>query len=151
MFTNHPKAAALGAFLAGGVLVGAVSLGMGVAHGAGSGAAGKGLSDAQYTAKNAWAQTIPSGGVGTTLLVPAGDRLTITDALGAVASCGVTGVLSGTTVSYTLATAPDGTVTLGTSSSDVGTEFVPVSLDSGSAACGNFTALVGYLTPVPAG
>ena len=34
MFTNHPKAAALGAFLAGGVLVGAVSLGMGVAHGA---------------------------------------------------------------------------------------------------------------------
>ncbi len=44
-----------------------------------------------------------------------------------------------------------GAVTLGTSSSDVGTEFVPVSLDSGSAACGNATALVGYLTPTPAG
>jgi hypothetical protein len=60
MFTNHPKAAALGAFLAGGVLVGAVSLGMGVAHGTGTGTPGKGLSDAQYTARNAWAQSVSS-------------------------------------------------------------------------------------------
>ena len=147
---NNQKLAAFGAFLAGGVLVGGIAFGTSVAHGAGTGTPGKGLSDAQYTARNAWAQSISSGGIGTTLLVPAGDRLTITDALGAVASsCGVSGVLSGTTVSYSLGTAPDGTVIAAGNSSDVGAEFLPISLDSGSAACGNFTALVGYLTAMP--
>jgi hypothetical protein len=81
MFTKHPKAAALGGLLTGSVLVGAVTLGMGVAHGATNGGSkSTGRSDSQYQAKHAWAQP-SSSGPNISLSIPEGDRLTITDAI----------------------------------------------------------------------
>lgn len=53
MFINSSKVAAVGAFLAGGILVGGISFAT-VAHGQGTGAEGKGLSSAEYTAQQGW-------------------------------------------------------------------------------------------------
>jgi hypothetical protein len=147
MFTKQ----ALGAFLAGGVLVGGITF-AGVAHGASTAAStSTGQSDAQYIAKHAWVQSIPSS-TSTTLTVPAGDRLTITDALYRnVGDCSLSIVLNGASHAYPLVAASDGTVFQGSSSSEVADQFMPVSLDSGSAVCGFATTLVGYLTPIPVG
>jgi hypothetical protein len=148
------KVALLGAFLAGGVLVGGITW-EGVAHGAGmattsAGTTSVGQSDALYTAKHAWVQSIPAN-TSTTLTVPAGDRLTITDALYRnVGVCSLSIDLNGASAAYPLVTAPDGTVFQGSSSTEVADQFMPVSLDSGSAVCGFATTLVGYLTPTPA-
>ncbi len=151
MSTNHPKVAALGAFLAGGVLVGGIAF-AGVAHGAGTAAStSTGQSDAQYTAKHAWVQSIPAS-TSTTLTVPTGSRLTITDALYRnVGDCSLSIVLNGASHAYPLVTAPDGTVFPGSSGSEVADQFMPVSLDTGSAVCDSATTLVGYLTSITAG
>jgi hypothetical protein len=149
MFTTHPKLAALGGFLVGGVLVGGITF-AGVAHGAGT-TTPTALSDAQYTAKHAWAQSIPAS-TSTALSVPAGNRLTITDALSRnVGACSLSIVLNGASEAYPLTSASDGTVFPGSSTSEVADQFIPVALDSGSAVCNFATTLVGYLTLVPAG
>ncbi len=144
MFTKQ----ALGAFVAGGVLVGGLTF-AGVAHGVSTAAStSTGQSDAQYIAKHAWVQSIPAS-TSTTLTVPAGDRLTITDALYRnVGDCSLNIVLSGTSHGYPLVTAPDGTLFPGSSTSEVADQFVPVSLDSGSAVCDFATTIVGYLTAI---
>jgi hypothetical protein len=144
MFTKQ----ALGAFVAGGVLVGVLTF-AGVAHGVSTAAStSTGQSDAQYIAKHAWVQSIPAS-TSTTLTVPAGDRLTITDALYRnVGDCSLNIVLSGASHGYPLVTAPDGTLFPGSSTSEVADQFMPVSLDSGSAVCDFATTLVGYLTAI---
>jgi hypothetical protein len=139
MFTNHPKAAALGAFLAGGVLVGGVTF-AGVAHGVGTASTSTGQSDAQYTAKHAWDQVVNGT---TTLSIPAGSRLTITFVGGGGASCTVITVVNGITVSYAVTSQTDG------SNPDV---FAPLYADSATVSCsGGVAEFVGYLTPIPAG
>lgn len=143
MFSNHPKAAALGAFLAGGVLVGGITF-AGVAHGAGTGTPGKGLSDAEYTAAYAWGQSIKTSKPTTTLSIPTGDRLTITNADGGDGNCTVTGSVNGTSVSFNIDPEADG----------LDSTWLPFSIDSGAnVACtsGTVLTLAGYLTPIPAG
>ena len=103
---KNPKLIAASAFLAGGVVVGGITLGTAVAHGAGTPGAGKGLSDAQYTAKNAWVQSVTTSA---TLSIPSGDRLTITQADGGGIECTVTASVNGTAVSYNISTSQDGT------------------------------------------
>ncbi len=73
---------------------------MGAAHGVSTAAStSTGQSDAQYTAKHAWAQTI-SGSGATTLSIPSGERLTITFANGGAGDqCTVNATLNGATVS----------------------------------------------------
>jgi hypothetical protein len=144
MFTKQ----ALGAFVAGGVLVGGLTF-AGVAHGVSTAAStSTGQSDAQYIAKHAWVQSIPPS-TSTTLTIPAGDRLTITDALYRnVGDCSLSIVLSGASHGYPFVTAPDGTVFPGSSTPEVADQFMPVSLDSGSAVCDFATTLVGYLTAI---
>ena len=110
MFTKQ----AVGSFLAGGVLVGGVAF-AGVAHGAGTGATAAltraGQSDAQYTAKHAWAQTVSTvAGTTTTLTIPSGDRLTVTFANGGVQmQCTIKATLNGATVGYGVGPTSDGT------------------------------------------
>jgi hypothetical protein len=148
MFTSNPKLAAAATFLAGGVLVGGITLAMGVAHGAGTGAlttnagtTSAGESSAQYTAKHAWAQVVNGSA---TLSIPSGDRLTITFVGGSSAECTVITVVNGTTVSYAVASQTDGT------NPDT---FAPISADSANVVCGTgiVVEVVGYLTPIPAG
>ena len=149
MLTNHPKTAALGTFIAGGILVAGVTLAIGAAGSTGSVTTTAVPIDAEYTAKHAWAQSIPLN-VTTTLTVPVGDRLTITDALYRnVGDCSLSIFLNGASDAYPLVAAPDGTVFQGSSGSEVADQFMPVSLDSGSAVCNVATTLVGYLTPIP--
>ncbi len=80
----HNKLVAVATFLAGGVLVGGITF-AGVAHGASTnaGTTSTGQSDTQYTAKHAWAQSVPvaSGTTTTPLSVPSGERITITSAI----------------------------------------------------------------------
>jgi hypothetical protein len=147
MFTNHPKAAALGAFLAGGVLVGGITFGTAVAHGAGAGGGGKGLSDAQYTSEHAWVQPI-SGSGNVALSIPSGEQLTITGsaAFTGANTCTLDATLNSLTVAYTFTGEPDGT--------EGATFQTPIYADSAnkeSCSNGNIINLVGYLTPIPAG
>ena len=157
MFTKQ----AVGAFLAGGVLVGGVAF-AGVAHGASTAvttaATSTGQSDAQYTAKHAWAQIVPTGPSDpiTTLSIPSGQRLTITEAMGSATGvtgvgCGITGTLNGNTVSYHEVNDENGF--FGYQTSPV---FQPMYVDSGTVSCGDYSTtstftLVGYLTPISAG
>jgi hypothetical protein len=141
MFTRQT----VGAFIAGGVLVGGIAF-AGVAHGAitNSGTTSTGQSDAQYTAKHAWAQSIPTANTPTTLSIPTGERLTITDATdeGDQTTCTVSATLNGVSVPYAITSQQDGATAA---------TFQPIYVDSGTAACGGDGAiLVGYLTPVPA-
>lgn len=148
MFTKQ----AVGAFIAGGVLVGGITLAMGVAGGTGTattsaGTTSAGESSAQYTAKHAWVATAQNS-VTTTLPIPAGERLTI------ISVFTVTGQLSGCTLNASL----NGTAfTLTDLSEDVEggtptpTQFQPFSLDSGTMTCPFAAMVVGYLTPIPAG
>jgi hypothetical protein len=147
MFTKQ----ALGAFLAGGVLVGGITF-AGVAHGAGTAATTSGgTSDAQYTAKHAWVATAPNG-VTTTLPIPAGERLTITSLFtvnGQLSACALTNAsLNGTP--FTLTNLQED-IEGGTPSAGPGGMFQPVSLDSGTMTCPYAATVVGYLTPIPAG
>ena len=139
MFTKQ----ALGAFLAGGVLVCGITL-AGVAHGASTnaGTTTAGQSDAQYTAKHAWAEDFSLTPQQTaTLQIPVGQRLTITTM---DTSCAINATVSGNTVSYGYGTPVNQASTT-----------QPIYADSGSTitgAGGTCTAyLVGYLTPIPAG
>jgi hypothetical protein len=143
MFTKHPKAAAVGAFLAGGVLVGGITFAT-AAHGAVTGTPGKGLSDAEYTAAYAWGQSIKTSKPTTTLSIPTGDRVTITIADGGDGNCTVTGSVNGASVSFNIDPEADG----------LDSTWLPFSVDSGAnVACssGAFLTLAGYLTPIPAG
>jgi hypothetical protein len=147
MFTNHPKVTAIGAFLAGGVLVGAFTLATGAAHGTTVTTTptnpGQYESSAQYTAQHAWVQTVPGGSTAVTLSIPSGDRLAITDALGPTGSvnalCSVAATLKGIIVKYVVSMQP--------------TSFMPIYADSGRIACPGpsqyAVTLVGYLTPIP--
>jgi hypothetical protein len=142
VFTKHPKVAALGAFLAGGVLVGGVTFAT-AAHGAGTGTPGKGLSDAEYTAAYAWGQSVKTSKPTTTLSIPTDDRLTITLANGS-GSCTVTGSINGASVSYTIDPESDG----------LDSTWLPFSVDPGaSVACssGSVLTLAGYLVPLSVG
>ena len=143
MFTKHPKVTALGAFLAGGVLVGGITFATS-AHGAGTGTPGKGLSDAEYTAAYAWGQSIKTSKPTTTLSIPTGDRLTITSANGGDGNCTVTGSVNGASVSFGIDPEADG----------LDSTWLPFSVDSGAiVACssGTIVTLAGYLTPILAG
>jgi hypothetical protein len=143
MFTKHPKVAALGAFLAGGVLVGGITFAT-AAHGAGTGTPGKGLSDAEYTAAYAWGQSIKASKPATTLSIPTGDRLTITSANGGDGNCTVTGSVNGASVSFSIDPEADG----------LDSTWLPFSVDSGATvACssGTIVTLAGYLAPILAG
>jgi hypothetical protein len=148
MITNHPRIAAVGAFLAGGVIVGAVTLATGVAHGTTTPLPGLKQSSAEFTARYAWARSIPAGTTPTapaTLSVPTGDRLTITFMSGYNAQCHVNAVVNGASASYDLNGQIDGTQV---SNTVVQTTFVPVYADSGTVYCGGSSpTLVGYLTP----
>ena len=162
MFTSKAKVAAVGAFLAGGVLVGGVTLAMGVAHGASTtGTAlttSTGQSDAQYTAKHAWAQSVPvtAGTTTTPLSVPSGERITITSAISSFGGnvstfCTIDAMVNGASVSYSLNAATDGFL-----NNPIETPFQSIYADSGSLSCGgggggDVVTLVGYLTPIPAG
>jgi hypothetical protein len=103
---------------------------------------GKGLPSSEYTAENAWAQSIAAGSGSTTLSIPPSDRLTITASIGGL-SCDATGSLNGSSVSNPIQS--------NTESGSYDT-FVPFSVDSGASidcptgALG--ITLVGYLTPV---
>lgn len=124
MFTKQ----ALGAFLAGGV---------------GTDATTGGQSDAQYTAKHAWIQALPGSENPTGLSIPSGDELTLTSVDGSENSCTLSATLNGVQVTYGLNVTSDG-----------GNEqFQQIYLDSGTISCDNAStgALVGYLTPIPAG
>jgi hypothetical protein len=130
-------------FVCGGAAVGAFALSSGVAHGVvtttSKAVPGKGQSDAMYTARNAWAQTVAVS-ASTTLSIPPGDRLTITAALGNP-SCTLTGSLNGSVYTYDLQAILDGQGTW---------LFLPFSVDTGSIVCtGGSTSvyLDGYLTP----
>jgi hypothetical protein len=145
MFTKQ----ALGAFLAGGVLVGGVAF-AGVAHGASTnaGSTSTGGSDAQYTAKHAWAQSVPNNNSAMTVSVPTGERVTITGAFhdaNGIDACTLSGSVDGASFSFFVQAAPD--ASSGASSVDA---FNPVTLDSGSIACnsgsGASVTLVGYVT-----
>lgn len=148
------KLAALGAFLAGGALVGVITLATGSAHGVGTTTPAYTESSAQYTAQSAWVQsitTIVSGTATTALSIPSGQRLTITgviaggqDTVGI--ECNISGEMNGTSVSYQL------TVGTGNESSS---ETSSMYLELGNISCGagndQTVSLVGYLTPIPAG
>jgi hypothetical protein len=159
MFKN-PKAA-IGAFLAGGVVVGGITF-AGVAHGAGTSSTSTGQSDAQYMAKHAWVQSVTPNGTVATLSIPSGDRLTITSALGGVnggafIGCNLYATVNGTSVTYTVASDEDGYtyVAPGTPTLDYTTQsFQPIFVDTGTISCSGNSgtiSLQGYLTPVPAG
>ncbi len=151
MFSNHPKLAALGVFAAGGALVGAFSLAAGVAHGAGTTNPGAKESSAQYTAQEAWQETIPFNAA-TALSIPTGDRLTITSVLsplsGGTDQCGLTTVVNGSSATYLVLSDREGVDQQ---------DDQPINADSGSVTCtlagesGAAANLVGYLTPIPAG
>jgi hypothetical protein len=158
MLTNSPKVAAVGAFLAGGALMGGLTLAAGSAHGAETTTtttAGA-LTDAQYTAKHAWVQSIPDAGSGpqmTNLTIPAGDRLTISSAIAGQTNyttqvCTLSATVNSQAVSYALESGPNGNYS-------AETPFVPIYADSGSITCngngasGVTLTLVGYVTPVP--
>jgi hypothetical protein len=143
MLRNNPKLMAAGAFFAGGVLVGGITLGTAVAHGAGTGAGGKGQSDAQYTAKNAWAQDGDASS--TALTIPSGDRLTITAAVSfnGGTTCQINATVNGTSLVYTIVADQDGEAT---------SAFQSTPVDAGLVQCGApDVALFGYLTPINAG
>jgi hypothetical protein len=146
MFTRNAKLVAVGAFLSGGILVGGVTAATDFTHvGATTAPApGKGQSSAEYTSVNAWVQevtTAPSN----TLVIPSGQRLTITNVTSTYNSqpCTVTGAVNGVAADYVLYATVDGL--------DAST-FRPVSVDSGNITCGSVATqgtveLVGYLTP----
>jgi hypothetical protein len=146
MFTRSAKLAAVGAFLTGGILVGGVTAATDFTHvGATTAPApGKGQSSAEYTSVNAWVQEVTTA-TSNTLVIPSGQRLTITNVTSTFNSqpCTVTGAVNGVTADYVLYATVDGI--------DAST-FRPVSVDSGSITCGSVATqgtveLVGYLTP----
>ena len=86
------------------------------------------MSDAQYTAKNAWAQTLMTSA---TLSIPSGERLTITQADeasgGGFVTCTLNASLNGTNVTYDFSSAQDAGSGLST--------FQPIYADSGTVVC----------------
>ena len=150
---NNPKLAALGAFLAGGVLIGGITLGTSVAHGASTAStstASAGQSAAQYTAKHAWVQAVPASQ--TALSIPVGDRLTLTSAIkpgaGNDEACSISTTVNGASAAYTVWAFNDGA---NSASNAAPTPFQPVYTDTGTINCPSPVTLVGYLTPIPAG
>jgi hypothetical protein len=146
MFTRSAKLATVGAFLTGGILVGGVTAATDFTHvGATTAPApGKGQSSAEYTSVNAWVQEVTAA-TSNTLVIPSGQRLTITNVTSTFNSqpCTVTGAVNGVVADYVLYATVDGI--------DAST-FRPVSVDSGSITCGSVATqgtveLVGYLTP----
>ena len=145
MFTKG----ALGGFLAGGMLVGGITF-AGVAHGVGTETStSTGQSDAQYTAKHAWAQSFTVNGPAQsfTLSIPADNRLTITSdvvGIGDDVSCTYDTSVNGSGVSYSIQASSDPNPGV----------FEPIYADAGGtlscAAAHSFFTLVGYLTPIPA-
>jgi hypothetical protein len=156
MMTIGAKVAAVGAFLAGGVLVGTITFAAGAAHGTNyvtttttTTNPGKYESSAQFEAQQAWVQSIPSGGSSVALTIPSGDRLTITSAVGQfqeTQTCAINATVGGTAVSYYLSATVDGTWVY--SGVAYPTTAQPVYADSGSAGCPFGATLVGYLTPI---
>jgi hypothetical protein len=150
MITGH-RTAVIEAFLGGGVLVGGIT---GDERGSRAGTTTTTtsiprnyLSSAEYSARYAWAQSIPME-VGTTLSVPIRKRVTIAGALhdqNGIDSCSLSGTLSGVQFGLMLQAASD--AASGTVSVDV---FNPVTLDSGSISClsgsGSSVTSMGYLT-----
>jgi hypothetical protein len=105
-----------------------------------------GQSDAQYTAKHAWAQLV-AGGTTIPLSIPSGDRLTITSVQGGDTNgkCFINASLNGSSINYVAFSVEDG-------GGSATFQLLPV--DSGTIECnsaGSTEVIVGYLTPVPAG
>jgi hypothetical protein len=151
---SHPKLVALGAFMAGGVLVGGFTVAAGVAHGAGSHAQERSTLNSQYSDAHAWAQAIPTAASApetTPLSIPSGERLEITSAVAGVNGptgqsmlpCTMEATVNGASVSYAIDFRVNGD----------NFPIQPVYADSGSITCpgGGTTTdagtLVGYLTP----
>jgi hypothetical protein len=154
MSKSHPRLATLGAFVAGGVLIGGLTVAAGVAHGAGLHTQEGNALNSHYSGAHAWAQAIPiaaSGPETTSLSIPPGARVEITSAVDGVNGpsgesmlpCTMQASVNGADVSYAIDFRVDGD----------NFPIQPMYADSGSITCpgGGTSAdagtLVGYLTP----